>query len=46
MDNAKVEHGTKDSKMFQIFIVVASDDFSFILGKQWLSERSKGQEMM
>ena len=34
MDKAKVSHGRKDGRWFQIFIIVAVDDFSFILGKQ------------
>ena len=36
MDDAKLSHGTKDRNMFQIFIIVASDDFPFILGKHRL----------
>ena len=36
MENANPNHGTKDSEIFQIFIVVATDDFSFILGKHRL----------
>ena len=39
MDNTKLNHATKDSRMFHIFIVVVSDDFSFILGNYWLKQR-------
>ena len=36
MEEAKPNPVNKDSEMFQIFIVVALDDFSFYLGKHML----------
>ena len=33
MDNARLNHGTKDCKMIQIFIVVATEEFSCFLSK-------------